>query len=269
MTATPRYRQELETAVALAHAASTAILPFYYRGLEQEIKQDGTPVTAADRLANEIIQDGLQKAFPHDGIISEELADISGERQWYVDPIDGTRGFIGHSDQFAIHIGLAEEGKPVLGLVYKPTTGEYYSGSPELGAWRVHPNGSKKPLQVHSDLEGIALIVNTTFLTEEQELLRALQPTKTFVSGSLGLRMMRIAEGIANVYIKQRKESGGTWDLCAPQAIVEAAGASVAKIDGTPMHYHGQRKLNAEIIAASSRELLEYVAGVMRILDQQ
>lgn len=254
----------MQTAVALAHTAREAILLFYYRGLEEELKADGTPVTAADRLANEIIQDGLQKAFPHDGIISEELSDIAGERQWYVDPIDGTKGFIGHSDQFAIHIGLVEEGKPVLGLVYKPTTGEYYCGGPELGAWRVHPDGSKKPLPVNHDLEGIALIVNTTFLLEEQELLRALQPTKTLVSGSLGLRMMRIAEGVANVYIKPRKESGGTWDLCAPQAIVEAASASVAKMDGTPMHYHGQRELGTEIIVASSRELLDYVAGVMR-----
>lgn len=264
MTKTTQREYELDTVVALARAASTAILPFYYQGLESELKTDGTPVTAADRLANEIIQDGLQKAFPHDGIISEELSDIAGERQWYVDPIDGTKGFIGHSDQFAIHIGLAEEGKPVLGLVYKPTTGEYYYGSPELGAWRVHPDRSRKPLQVNRDLEGIALIVNTTFLLEERELLDALQPTKIFVSGSLGLRMMRLAEGVANVYVKPEKKSGGTWDLCAPQAIVEAAGASVATIDGTSMHYYGQRKLDAEIIAASSRELLEYVLGVMQ-----
>jgi len=93
------YKKELELAQRLAVEAGNAILPIYYGAMDVMTKADNTPVTNADVLANRIIQDGLQKAFPLDGIVSEELETVEGSRCWYIDPIDGTRGFIEHSDQ--------------------------------------------------------------------------------------------------------------------------------------------------------------------------
>ena len=280
MKTTKTLEQELHTAVALARQASAAILPFYYGSVEKTKKADGTPVTEADKLSNKIIVEGLQKSFPQDSIVSEELETMVGKsgRTWYVDPIDGTKGFIGHSDQFAIHIGLAEEGsteegsaekggKAIFGLVYKPTTGEYYVGGKGLAAVRIHPDGSRKILQVNKNLEGVVLIANTSFFQEQPELLAALQPRKTYVSGSMGLRWMRIAEGVANLYVKTRKDSGGTWDVCAPQAIVEAAGAYVATVNGVPLTYDGQRKLDTQIVVASTPGLGKYVAKIIGKLD--
>lgn len=259
------WEQELQVAVSLAQQASKAILPYYFGGVSKQRKADGTPVTEADRIANEIIGGGLQKTFPHDGIVSEELQDVISAtgRTWYVDPIDGTEGFIGHSDQFAIHIGLATEKGTLLGLVYKPTTGEHYFGSIELGAWRVHPDGSKRELHVAEEREGLRIVVNTTFLREQPNLTDQLNPKKVYVSGSLGLRAMRVAEGLADVYVKETRYSGGTWDTCAPQAIVEAAGGYVAYTNSIPVTYTGQRRLEGRLVMARSEAVGKYVSELM------
>jgi 3'(2'), 5'-bisphosphate nucleotidase len=257
-----KLKKELQIAVELAKEASKAILPFYYGNLKKETKQDGTPVTNADKLANKIIFEGLREAFPNDGIVSEEMNSIEGQRTWYIDPIDGTKGFIGHSDQFAIHIGLAKK-SPLLGLVYKPTTGEYFSSIKGQGAFRVNPDGSKKGLYVAGNREGLAIIVNTSFLREERDLTDKLNPNKIQVSGSLGLRAMQVANGTVDAYLKARKTSGGTWDICAPQAIVEEAGGHVAYTDGTTPTYHGQRELKGRLTIAKNEDIGKYVNSVM------
>ena len=284
--------RELKIAVELAGEVSEAILPFYYGSVEKKQKADGTPVTESDTLANKIILQGLQKAFPADAVRSEELGyngiieeNNSGIlRTWYVDPIDGTKGFIGHSDQFAIHIGLAKQewdydlwkkahrayegsawtpGKAIFGLVYKPTTGEYYFGGSGIGAWRVHPDGSRKELQVAGERESLCIVTNTSFLQEQAFLMEKLKVNKVYVSGSLGLRAMCVAGGMADVYLKEDKHSGGTWDLCAPQAIVEAAGGYVAYADGTPVRYSGQSNLEGRLVIARNETVGKYVSEMM------
>src|SRR3989344_2257435 len=115
-----KLEKELDVAISAARKAGVEIMQIYYEGIkDKRCKGDGSPVTEADILANEIINGELSKAFPKDGIISEELENVEGERIWYVDPIDGTKQFAGRSEQFAVHIGLAIDKKPVVGIVYK------------------------------------------------------------------------------------------------------------------------------------------------------
>ncbi len=266
------YHQELRAAIGLAEQAAAEITRFYYGTVEQRLKDDGTPVTEADIIANEIIQQGLHHQFPRDGIISEELSDILGERTWYIDPIDGTRGFIERTDQFAIHIGLVVEHTPILGVVYKPTTKEYYWGVKEQGAYRVNPAGVERLLTISSqyDLQHLRLIVDKDFLTEYPgaAFLQRIRPARTFVCGSEGLRIMKVVEDTADLHLINRDNACSTWDLCAPQAIAEAAGAYVSYIDGSPVTYTGQRKLGKHFVVAKTEELGRYAADVFSRIIQ-
>jgi 3'(2'), 5'-bisphosphate nucleotidase len=264
------YYEEERIAWALAQRAGKEIKKIYHQGnVDVEIKSDGTPVTNADKLANEIIVEGLRRNFPKDSIVSEELASIPGiGKEWYVDPIDGTKGFKNRTGQFAIHIGLAENKKPVMGIVYKPLTGEYYSAIVGKGAYRSNSFGTKllKVRQETFDKDKIDLIVGRSFAAEEpsRSLYDIINPQSLIVSGSAGLRIVKIAEGIANVHITDGGNKYNTWDLCAPHIIAKEAGAYVADLNGNPMEYLGQRNLGKELVVANTRELGEYVAQMAK-----
>ena len=164
-----RLYADLNIAVELARIASSEIREIYYGSMEITDKEDGTPVTNADLRANEIIVDGLQKTFPQDGIVSEELATVNGGRVWYIDPIDGTRGFTYHNDQFAIHIGLVEGGQPVLGVVYKPTTDEYYSAIKGEGAFR---NGQKLEMKKNKQHPKKKVLFQLSYSSKDWEKIK-------------------------------------------------------------------------------------------------
>src|SRR5438270_2740622 len=116
------YERELRLAIALAREAGAAILEYYEGPLDIEQKNDLNalePVTQADRAANELIVNVIQREFPDDGILAEESIDterrLTKSRVWMIDPLDGTNGFIDGNGDFAVQIGLAENGEAVLG----------------------------------------------------------------------------------------------------------------------------------------------------------
>jgi 3'(2'), 5'-bisphosphate nucleotidase len=262
--ATKNYKTEFETALSLAKLASEGIRNVYYGNMETTIKRDGTPVTNADLLANEIIVSGLQKYFPQDGIVSEEMDEISGGRTWHIDPIDGTKGFIYRSNHFAIHIGLVEDGKPVFGMVYKPLTDEFYFSAKGKGAFRVAPSGGKKRLEVSKEsFEKFSLVANMSFTLERPNLYKMLNPSRNLLTGSQGLRMMKIAEGLGDVHVFDKPKLG-TWDLCAPQAIVEEAGGYVSTVAGNEVLYDGNPGFGRDVIVARTKDLGEHVGRIVK-----
>src|SRR5262249_297115 len=117
-------------------------------------KAPGDPVTIADLQASEYIVRELQELFPRDGILSEEMADtpsrLSRSRVWMVDPMDGTREFIGGREDFAGMIGLVIEGVPQLGVVYQPSTDKMYFATHGHGAALEH-NNRVVPLRVSAE----------------------------------------------------------------------------------------------------------------------
>lgn len=259
------YKQELNLAQELAIEASNAIRPIYYGRMDVTMKADQSPVTNADVLANEIIQRGIQKAFPLDGIVSEELAAVEGNRVWYLDPIDGTRGFVEHSDQFAIHIGLAVDNKAVMGVVYKPATGEMYYADKDSGAYVRSPLGDVRKLQVQEHPYIIAAMDkgDTVRSLTYQRIEKALDIKRTLISGSEGLRIMKVAEGIADAHFTVDPQTCSTWDVCAPLAIAEEAGAYICFSDGTAIEYLRQTKLGKTFVVASSKELGERIRSYL------
>src|SRR5688500_5450859 len=116
---------ELERAISLALAAGRDIMSHYATDFIAEEKTGADsfvePVTEADRSASRIIVDALAVDFPQDAVLSEEEADdvktrLASRRVWIIDPIDGTAGFVKRDGDFAVQIGLAEKGVPVLGV---------------------------------------------------------------------------------------------------------------------------------------------------------
>ena len=141
-----RYEGELRVATDLARTAGAAILAQYKQPLRVEQKtsaDDVEPVTQADRIANELIVNGLKKEYPSDGILAEESIDterrLSKSRVWMVDPLDGTNGFIDGNGDFAVQIGLVEEGQPVVAVVYLPLADTLYRAVIGDGTWIERP----------------------------------------------------------------------------------------------------------------------------------
>lgn len=256
------YQKELEIAQYLAREAGKAILPIYYGEMDVSQKSDNTPVTNADILANRIIKEGLLKAFPLDGIVSEELDSVVGARYWYIDPIDGTRGFIEHNDQFAVHIGLAVDSQAVLGIVYKPVANEMYFAVKGQGAYAsaLELDITRK-LAVQENPKLIASMDRDVALSKQyRDLAKQLDIVRTTISGSEGLRVMKVAEGVADVHFNTEPGNYGTWDICAPFLIAEEAGAYIRYTDGRPIRYFSQRKVGKTFVVANSKDLADRVS---------
>ena len=110
---------------------------------QKESFSDREPVTQADRVANDLIVTTLGREFPHDGILAEESIDtahrLDKRRVWMIDPLDGTNGFIEGNGDFAVQIGLADDGEAVLVIVYQPLTGVLYRAVRGHGTWIERP----------------------------------------------------------------------------------------------------------------------------------
>lgn len=259
------FGKELAAATQIAREAGEIILRYYANGASVQDKEDGTPVTEADIAANTYIVSALHEAFPGDGIVSEEGASVAGTRRWYVDPIDGTKQFIRHNGQFAVHIGFSEEGMPDMGVVYRPTTDELYFATRGGGAYLTTGGTTTRLIKKEEgSLQGLVAVVSNTTKTHERDLYQDIlrhagTDFKVIRSGSEGLRLMEIVRGNANFHFLDSEHCCSTWDACAPHAILAEWGGDLRYDYGMPVRYVGQRKLSSRIIAADSRERIEAI----------
>lgn len=120
----------LALAHAMADAAAEAIRPHFRKRLEIDAKADASPVTVADREAEAVLRRMIEARFPGHGIRGEEFGACRTEAEWVwvLDPIDGTKSFVSGSLAFGTQIALLHEGRPVLGLIHQPITGERWLG---------------------------------------------------------------------------------------------------------------------------------------------
>src|SRR5947207_12597964 len=121
----------LDIALRAALAGGEAVMRVYADPFEVTQKDDKTPVTAADLASEQIVVEMLTAAFPDIPIVSEETVPVAGfespaARFWVVDPLDGTKEFVARNGEFAVLIGLVENGRPVLGVVHGPALGVTY-----------------------------------------------------------------------------------------------------------------------------------------------
>ena len=263
--------QELEFVARLAREAATIVNTFYIGSSEVRYKPGDEPVTEADRSANQHIVNRIRARFPADGILSEESKDdltrLKQSRVWIIDPLDGTKEFIARNGEFSIMIGLAVEGHPVLGVVQQPATGLLYAGAIGQGV-HLYEDGERVELTV-SDLAEIRNMTMVSSRSHRQQIvdrIRAqLSITRERVSGSVGLKVGLITRQLADLYIHP-SPGCKEWDLCAPQALLEAAGGRMTDCWGNPLRYN-KRDVRAHngIIATNGvlhDQVVEVVAAI-------
>lgn len=235
--------KELAFASRLAREAATIVNTFYIGSSEVRYKSDDEPVTEADRSANQHIVARIGACFPEDGILSEESKDdfvrLQKSRVWIVDPLDGTKEFIARNGEFSIMIGLAVEGQPVLGVVQQPATGLLYAGAAGLGAF-LYEDGERIELKVseRGELRNMIMVSSRSHRQQIVDRIRAqLNITRERVSGSVGLKVGLISRQLADLYIHP-SPGCKEWDLCAPHAVLEAAGGQISDCWGNPLRYN-------------------------------
>lgn len=224
-----------------ARTASRAgeITQEFFRNSAVEYKSDGSEVTAADRAAEAYIRSAIQEAFPEDGVLGEEGADLPSRngRRWLVDPIDGTRSFAAGVPLYTVLLALEQNGAPVLGCCHAPTTGETLVAASGAGAWL---NGN--PARV-SDCDALAeaRVVTSGFeywRDRADDDLRAgwaklVQQSRWARTWGDGYGYLLVATGRADVYADPI--SGNAWDFTPFLPVLQEAGARFTTFDSQPV----------------------------------
>jgi 3'(2'), 5'-bisphosphate nucleotidase len=240
----PDLARELDAALAAARLASDYLRREYAAFTPVP---DAPPdiSTHADKGAQELILRHLHAAFPADGLLAEEATDtlhISGAgtsgRVWVVDPIDGTRGFAAKNDQFSVMIGLAVNGRAVIGLVAEPVSDRITYGVIGGGCWVWHGSGEAVGCRVSLVplLEDVCLARSHSKPGRPTLGERLLRPRTTITTHSAGIKLALVARGEADVYVNDHA-AYHDWDVCAGHALVEAAGGRVTGFAGQPVGY--------------------------------
>jgi len=253
------YERELRAAISLARAAGAAALEHYGGPLRIVHKSENEdPVTEADHAANDVIVEGLQREFPADGLLSEETLDtmrrLSLARVWMVDPLDGTKGFIAGNGDFAVQIGLAENGESVLGVVYQPVPDVLHYAARGAGAWVLRPEMPPEQLRVcvETKFARMRLAASRNHHSPRMDaVVRALGVTEEIRRGSVGIKTGLIAERQCDLYVHLSPRTKH-WDSCAPEAILREAGGLLTDLWGEPLLYNTADVQNRNGLVAAS-----------------
>ncbi len=272
-----QFDHELRVALELAREAGAAIMSFYEGPLQIEQKHDAhdrEPVTQADKVANEMIVDGLTMSFPDDGILAEESVDTSrrlGKRRvWMVDPLDGTNGFIDGNGDFAVQIGLAEAGEPVVGIVYQPVTGVLYRAVRGAGTWIERPDFDPEKAGVSSvtDPHAMRLAASRSHRSPRMDkVVRALGVKQEVNRGSVGVKVGLIVEQQCDLYVHLSPRTK-QWDTCAPELILREAGGELTDLFGSPLLYNVRDVQNRNgLVATNGVAHKQIVSALSPLLD--
>jgi 3'(2'), 5'-bisphosphate nucleotidase len=228
------------------------ILRSYYQGtangLDIQYKDNKTddPVTAADIAVSEYILNQLQAKLGDDfGYISEETyagEQVQNEWVWIIDPLDGTRDFIDKTGEYAIHIGLVKENRPILAIVAVPESEKIYYAIKGSGTFVETRNGKTQRLQVASQtsLKDLTVLVSRSHRSEKLDFILSKLPCQTHKNvGSIGCKIAAIVEQQADVYISlSGKSAPKDWDVAAPELILTEAGGKYTHYDGSLLQYN-------------------------------
>ncbi|MDA3963236.1 MAG: 3'(2'),5'-bisphosphate nucleotidase CysQ [Planctomycetota bacterium] len=229
-------------AALVAEAGAAAMV--HYGVARAEAKADGSPVTAADLAAHEVLLAGLPGILDVP-VLSEESAAVAyaerhaWQRYWLVDPIDGTKEFLKGNGEFTVNVALVVDGYPVLGVVGAPALGCCYAGVvDEAGssAWRVDAAG-RGAIRAQRRVSGPLRVVASKSHRNQalEDWLATLGEIDEQAVGS-SLKFCLVAEGRAD----HSPRLGRTmeWDTAAGQAVAEAAGARVTDFAGQRLRYN-------------------------------
>lgn len=230
----------------LTREAGAKVMSIYATDFQVTQKDDKSPVTEADILAEKVIKTGLSSLAPVFPIVAEESAaagDIhdveamGGDPFWLVDPVDGTREFLNRNGEFTVNVALIMNRRPVLGVVYAPALKTLYAGIVGQGATRAVDDAPPEAIQVRMPPEeGITVIASRSHGDPEvlKEFLAGRSIAELKNAGS-SLKFCLIAAGEADLYPRFGRTM--EWDTAAGQAVLESAGGTVTREDGSLLDY--------------------------------
>lgn len=266
MSVSSEFGREREAAVHLAQEAGEVILRIYATDFSVDYKAKSDPVTEADRLASRVIVEGLRRKFPKDLVVSEEepIAALASVplRVWYVDPLDGTHEFIKRNGEFAVMIGLAVDGRPRVGVVFRPVTAELFWGIVGEGAW-LGTKEAKRPLRVSGEINPsrLRLVASRSHRDPRvDDVRRRLGISEECRMGSVGLKVGLLVAGQADIYMEPSAMTKA-WDSCAPEAILHAGGGRMTDMEGAPLRYIPSEVRNRKGIVATNGACHERVVS--------
>lgn len=248
--------------LALSLAAGKEVMRIYHGAHSARRKEDDSPVTEADLSSEAIILKGLQNLAPEIPVVSEEQTAMGktkapGQRFFLVDPLDGTKEFLGRNGEFTINIALVDGGRPVVGVVYAPAIPRLFWSDTTLGAFEagLAKDGTlrdalDRKLQVSPVAKmGLRVVASRSHRDERTDAWLQTQNVDTLVSAGSSLKFCLVASGEADIY--PRFGPTMEWDTAAGHAILEAAGGTLKAEDGTPFAYgkHNRGYLNPAFIA--------------------
>jgi len=226
-----------------------------------ERKDDDSPLTLADLESQRIIVEGLQRLTPGVPILSEESAQApwsvrqSWRELWVVDPLDGTREFVKRNGEFTVNIALVTEHEAVLGIVAAPAQRISYWGAQGVGAFRQDQNGAVQQIRVSAPVSPLRVVGSRSHMSPETADYLAGFPAHEMTGVGSSLKFCLLAEGNAELYPRFGPTS--EWDTAAGQALLEAAGGHVTRVDGHRLRYNCRESLvNGDFVAFSHPSVL-------------
>ncbi len=253
---TPIVPDVVAAMIRAAEAAGAVAMKYYRGGFEVTIKPDQTPVTQADREAEQAIKAILRRAYPDHGFLGEELGEEGPkERRFIIDPIDGTKNFIRRVPIWAVLLGLEEEGEITAGVMLNPALGEMFWARRGDGAWsageRLRVSDCERldeATLLHSDLH---LMREGGFWDPLVRLVDACRRTRGF-GDYYGYGL--VAGGKAEIYVETDLKP---WDAAPVKILVEEAGGRLTDFGGRPTIYGGS-------VLATNGRLHEQTLALLR-----
>jgi len=238
--------QRLEFAEFIAREAGQITLEFFRRDdLAVERKADASPVTIADRQAEQHLRERIAEEFPGDGILGEEFPEKPGTNnyRWILDPIDGTKSFIHGVPLYGTLVGVEHQGQSVAGVIHIPPLAETVYGALGQGAWYIGGGKARRPARVSKHPK----LAESLFLTSEVASFDAVQRRDAYDRLQAASRLTRtwgdcyaylmVAIGRADVVVDPLMNP---WDACALLPIIEEAGGTFTDWKGERTIYSGQ-----------------------------
>ncbi len=239
-------KARLELGQAAAREAGQLTLDYFQRdSLAIEWKADASPVTIADRRAEQLLRDRLSAAFPDDAILGEELPDRAGasDFRWILDPIDGTKSFIHGVPLYGTLIGLEYASRPVLGIIEMPALDERAFAARGQGAW--YSEGAAPPRRLH--VSSTKTLAESLFLTSEVASFVERGAAAVYDRLQAACRLSRtwgdcygylmVATGRADLMVDPIMN---VWDAAAVQPIIEEAGGTFTDWQGRATIHSGE-----------------------------
>jgi 3'(2'), 5'-bisphosphate nucleotidase len=257
------FGQVLKLCIRAAFDAGNEILHFYNTTFDIEIKSDNSPLTSADKSAHQVIARAL--APTNIPLLSEEGKPIPYETRknreylWIVDPLDGTKEFIKHNDEFTVNIALIHNGMPILGVVYcPPLRWMYFAANDGKGARKsvidnyesidvelVMDQSVRLPL-IEPERKYTVVASRSHMNPETAEFIEKLKKKHgdiELISKGSSLKLCEVAEGSADIYPRFAPTS--EWDTAAAHAIVSISGGEVINAHtNKPVRYNKENILN-------------------------